>query len=181
VGPYPIVEGALLRIQVDHLPGDRSPKPLWLWTSTREVVVEDLAGLFFAFCRRFDIEHTFRFWKLTLGWTRPRIRPAASGELWTWLLIAADTQLHLARRLAADLRRRWERPLTEERLAPARIRRSYRRLRPKLARPARPPKAARPGPGRPKGSKKKTIATRHDVDKPPKTDTRAATTTPTQG
>ena len=32
-GPYPIVEGALLRIQVEHLPGDRCPKPLWLWTS----------------------------------------------------------------------------------------------------------------------------------------------------
>jgi hypothetical protein len=91
------VEGALLRVQVEHLPGDRSPKPLWLWTSTREVVVEDLAGLFFAFCRRFDIEHTFRFWKLTLDWTRPRIRPAASRELWTWLVIAAYTQLHLAR------------------------------------------------------------------------------------
>jgi DDE superfamily endonuclease len=181
VGPYPIVEGALLRIQVDHLPGDRSPKPLWLWTSTPQTAGEDLAGLFFAFCRRFDIEHTFRFWKQTLGWTRPRIRSAASGELWTWLVIAAYTQLRLARPLADDLRRPWERPLTAERLTPARIRRSYRRLRPKLASPARPPKASRPGPGRPKGSKNKHTATRHDVGKHLKTQTGAATAAPVQG
>ena len=41
----PIVEGTLIRLQVDHLPGDRAPKPLWLWTSrptaTTEQVVPD--------------------------------------------------------------------------------------------------------------------------------------------
>ena len=109
-GPYPIVEGTLLRIQVDRLPGDRSPKPLWLWSSTSDIEAEDLAGWFFAFCRRFDIEHTFRFWKQTLGWTRPRIRTAVSGELWTWLVIAAYTQLRLAQPQADDLRRPWEDP-----------------------------------------------------------------------
>ena len=181
VGPYPIVEGTLLRIQVDHLPGDRCPKPLWLWTSTPEAQAEDLPGLFFAFCRRFDIEHTFRFLKQTLGWTRPRIRSAATGELWTWLVIAAYTQLRLARRLAGDLRRPWERHLSADRLTPARIRRTFRRLRPKLARPARPPKATRPGPGRPKGSKNKTPATRHDVGKHSKTGSGAATAAPLQG
>lgn len=180
-GPYPIVEGALVRIQVEHLPGDRSPKPLWLWTSVPDTGAEDLAALFFAFCRRFDIEHTFRFLKQTLGWTRPRIRSAASGELWTWLAIAAYTQLRLARRLADDLRRPWERPLIAERLTPARIRRTFRRLRPKLARPTRPPKASRPGPGRPKGSKNKTIATRHDVGKHSRTESGTATAAPLQG
>lgn len=29
----PIVEGTLIRLQVERLPGDRAPKPLWLWTS----------------------------------------------------------------------------------------------------------------------------------------------------
>ena len=181
VGPYPIMEGALLRIQVDHLPGDRSPKPLWLWTSTPETAAGDLPGLLFAFCRRFDIEHTFRFFKQTLGWTRPRIRTAVSGELWTWLVIAAYTQLRLARHSAGDLRRPWERTLTAEHLTPARIRRTFRRLRPKLARPARPPKASRPGPGRPKGSKNKTPATRHDVGKHSKPESGAATAAPPQG
>src|SRR6266576_1942145 len=32
-GELPIVEGTLIRLHVDHLPGDRSPGPLWLWSS----------------------------------------------------------------------------------------------------------------------------------------------------
>jgi hypothetical protein len=176
VGDYPIIAGTVLRVVVDRLPGDRSPKPLWLWCSAPQVGEQDLAGLFFAFCRRFDIEHTFRFLKQTLGWTRPRIRAAAAGELWTWLVIAAHTQLRLARPLAADLRRAWESPVADPTaLTPARVRRSFRRLRPILPRPARPPIATRPGPGRPKGSTNKHPAPRHDVGK--RTKTSGGTTT----
>ena len=29
----PVIEGTLIRLQVDHLPGDRDPKPVWLWWS----------------------------------------------------------------------------------------------------------------------------------------------------
>lgn len=181
VGDYPIIAGTVLRVVVDRLPGDRSPKPLWLWSSVPEMAEQDLAGLFFAFCRRFDIEHTFRFCKQTLGWTRPRIRAAASGELWTWLVIAAYTQLRLARVLADRLRRPWEKPQAADRLTPARVRRGYRRLRPILARPARPPKATRPGPGRPKGSKNRNPAPRHDVGKRPKTSEGTAKTDPPPG
>ncbi len=32
-GELPILEGTLIRLQVDHLPGDRDPKPVWLWHS----------------------------------------------------------------------------------------------------------------------------------------------------
>jgi hypothetical protein len=32
-GKLPIIEGTLIRLQVDHLPGDRDPKPVWLWSS----------------------------------------------------------------------------------------------------------------------------------------------------
>jgi hypothetical protein len=178
-GPYPIIAGTLVRIQVEHLPGDRNPKPLWLWSSRPDVEAEELAGLFFAFCRRFDIEHTFRFWKQTLGWTRPRIRTTAQADLWTWLVIAVYTQLRLARLPSADLRRPWEKPAADPRLlTPARVRRSFRRLRPKLARPARAPKATRPGPGRPKGSKNKHTAPRHDVGKRAKTNDGTATAAP---
>jgi len=30
-GPLPVIEGTLIRLQVDYLPGDRDPKPVWLW------------------------------------------------------------------------------------------------------------------------------------------------------
>jgi hypothetical protein len=176
-GQYPIIEGALLRIQVERLYGDRSPKPVWLWSSVADVSGLNVSALFQAFCRRFDIEHTFRFLKQTLGWTRPRIRSSAGADSWTLLVIAAYTQLRLARPLADDLRRRWERPVTDpDRLTPARVRRGYRLLRPKLPCPARPPKASRPGPGRPKGSKNTNPAPRHHVGKRKKTDTVPTTT-----
>jgi len=29
-GPLPVIEGTLIRLRVDHLPGDRDPKPVWL-------------------------------------------------------------------------------------------------------------------------------------------------------
>jgi len=32
-GPLPVIEGTLIRLQVDYLPGDRDPKPVWLWWS----------------------------------------------------------------------------------------------------------------------------------------------------
>lgn len=73
-----------------------------------------------------DIEHTFRMIKQTLGWTAPRVRHPATADLWTWLIIAAHTQLRLARPLAEDLRRPWERPVKTERLSPARVRRGFR-------------------------------------------------------
>jgi hypothetical protein len=32
-GDLPVIEGTLIRLQVDYLPGDRDPKPVWLWFS----------------------------------------------------------------------------------------------------------------------------------------------------
>lgn len=48
--------------------------------------------------------------KQTLGWTAPKLREPAAADRWTWLVIAAHTQLRLARPLAEDLRNPWERP-----------------------------------------------------------------------
>jgi hypothetical protein len=69
------------------------------------------------------LEHTFRLLKQTLGWTAPRLRDPAAADCWTWIAIAAHTQLRLARPLASDLRRPWEKPLDFEHLTPARVRR----------------------------------------------------------
>lgn len=114
-----------------------------------------------AFLRRFDIEHTFRLFKQTLGWTCPKIRTPEAADRWTWLILAVFTQLRLARPLAADLRRPWEKPTSPDRLTPARVRRDFRHLRPKAACPAGAPKASRPGPGRPPGSKNTRPTPRH--------------------
>ena len=171
-GPLPIITGSIIRLQVDRLPGDRHPKPLWLWCSTPDPTPDEVDRLWQAFLRRFDIEHTFRFLKQTLGWTRPKIRTPAQADRWTWLILTAHTQLRLARHLTEDMRRPWEKPVTRPgRLTPARVRRGFRHLRPTTALPAGAPKPSRPGPGRPPGSKNAHRAPRHDPGKNTKTDT----------
>ncbi|MFI2458290.1 NF041680 family putative transposase, partial [Streptomyces sp. NPDC019539] len=109
-GELPIVEGSLVRLKVDRLPGDRDPRPVWLWSSCTQATAEDVDRWWQSFLRRFDLEHTFRLFKQTLGWTCPKLRSPEAADRWTWLLIAAHTQLRLARPLTEDLRRPWEKP-----------------------------------------------------------------------
>lgn len=173
-GQLPIVEGTVIRLAVNHLPGQREAKPVWLWSSHTGADTDDFTAEIIrcwqAYLRRFDLEHTIRLWKQTLGWTTPRIRSPEAADRWTWLVVAAHSQLRLARHLARDLRRPWERPLPSERLTPARVRRGFRHLRVKIPQPASPPKPSRPGPGRPTGTKNRRPATRHDVGKTVKRD-----------
>lgn len=160
-GPLPVIEGTVIRLQVERLLHAGVPKPLWLWYSGTAAAGID--RLWQAFLRRFDLEHTFRLFKQTLGWTAPKVRDPASADRWTWIILAAHTQLRLARPMAPDLRRPWEKTLPTHRLTPARVRRGFRHLRHKTGSPASAPKPARPGPGRPPGSKNKTHTQRHDV------------------
>lgn len=170
-GDVPILEGTVIRLQVDRLPGDGQPKPVWLWFSDTDVDTAQLDRLWQMFLRRFDLEHTFRFLKQTLGWTTPRLRTPAAADRWTWLICAAYTQLRLARPLAEDLRRPWEKAAKPGRLTPARVRRGFRHIRPATTLPASAPKPSRAGPGRKRGSKNAHRAPRHVPGKKIKTDT----------
>lgn len=75
-------------------------------------------------------------------------------DRWTWLVVAAYTQLRLARGLVDDLRRPWERPREPALLTPSRVRRGFRLLSASIGTPAQPPKSDVPGPGRPKGTRR---------------------------
>ena len=159
----PIVAGTVIRVEVQHLPKPTSAtkKTLWLWAAGPGF---DLDICWRAYLRRFDIEHTFRFVKNTLGWTTPALRTTEQADRWTWLVLAAYTQLRLARGLVDDLRLPWERQRKPGRLTPARVRRGFRRLAPTLGTPASPPKSRTPGPGRPKGTRRER-RTRHPAIK----------------
>jgi len=170
-GDLPVLSGTVIRLTVERLPGDASPQPVWLWTDRTGMNADLIDRCWQAFLRRFDIEHTFRFLKQTLGWTTPHLRDPAAADVWTWLILAVYAQLWLARHLTDDLRRPWEKPAQPGRLTPARVRRGFRHLHPRTARPASAPKPSRPGPGRPKGSKNKTTAPRPEVGKTTKRDT----------
>ena len=103
-GQLPIVEGTIIHVAVDHLPGDRAPKPLWLWFGHPDAATVELTLLWRTYLRRFDIEHTFRFFTQTPGFTRARPRTPEQADRWAWLILVAYNQLRLARRLTEDLR-----------------------------------------------------------------------------
>ena len=165
--PRPIVRGTILRVQVERVPArTRPPKVLWLWWAGPGELDLDLAWR--AYVRRFDLEHTVRFAKQTLGWTTPRPRTPEQADRWTWLVLAAYTQLRLAREIAGNQRLPWERPRPQLRLSPYRVRRGFPRLLCALGSPARTPKPFGRSPGRPRG-RCSGPATRYSAIKKPAT------------
>jgi hypothetical protein len=153
-GPLPIVRGTLILVEVQRLPrGERrrEPRVLWLWWHGPEGSAPDLELIWRAYARRFDLEHTFRFLKQTLGWSTPRVRHPEQADRWTWLMVAAFTQLRLARAGVADRRLPWERRYDTGRLTPVRVHRVVSALLVELGTPAKPPKPCGRSPGRPKG------------------------------
>jgi len=159
----PLVRCHLIRVTVTRLPdGRKVPGPLWLWWAGPGT--PDLDLIWRAYLHRFDIEHTYRLAKHTLGWDKAALRHPAQLARWTWLIIAAITQLRLARPIAEDHKQRWERRRSQGKLSPGRVRRDFTRLAALAGTPARAPKPSKVGPGRPKG-RRSTPAPRHDVIK----------------
>jgi hypothetical protein len=164
-GPRPIVRGTIVRVQVERVPArTRPPKVLWLWWSGPGSLDLDLAWR--AYIRRFDLEHTVRFCKQTLGWTTPRPRHPEQADRWTWLVLVAYTQLRLARQAAVDARLPWERPRPQPRLSPYRVRHGFPRLLCALGSSAAAPKPSGCSSGRPKG-RTSGPAVRHPALKKP--------------
>ena len=88
-GPLPIVVGTLVLVEVNQrLPrGEerrREPRVLCRWRhgGGTDGAAPDLEPIWRAYGRRFDLEHTFRFLKQTLGWTTPRVRHPEQADRW---------------------------------------------------------------------------------------------------
>jgi DDE superfamily endonuclease len=150
----PVLPGTLIHVTVERLPDGRDPhRAMWLWHAGPAPL--SLDELWRAYLARFDIEHAFKLLKGTLGLTAAKVRTPEQADRWTRLIMAAHAQLLLARPLAGDLRRPWEKhPDPARPLTPGRVRRGFRNIRRDLGTPARVAKPSRPGPGRPKGSSK---------------------------
>jgi len=143
----------VIRVQVEHLPRRKEPPaPMWLaWIG--EHLPENLLLFWRWYCRRFTVEHGFRFAKRAVGWTTIRPRSPEAADRWSWLVAALFWQLWLARPLVADARLPWERPLPPERLSPGRVRRAFPGLFARLGSPARAAKPRGKSPGRRLGEK----------------------------
>ena len=153
-GPLPIVVGTLILVEVERLPrGERrrEPRVLWLWWHGPEGAAPDLDLIWRSYVRRFDLEHTFRFLKQSMGWSTLRVRHPEQADRWTWLVVSAFIQLRLARACVAHLRLPWERRYDTGRLTPVRVHRAVSALLVDLGTPAKPPKPCGRSPGRPKG------------------------------
>lgn len=165
-GDPPVLRGTLLCVTVAHLPDGRTPpKAMLLWHAGPAPL--SLDELWRAYLARFDEEHAFKFAKSTPGITAAKVRTPEQADRWVRLVMTAAAQLLLARPRTTDLRRPWgNRPDPARPLAPGRVRRGFANIRPSLGTPARVPKPARPGPGRPKGASKGP-APRYPVPKKP--------------
>ena len=121
------MRGWVIRAEVTHLPETREQPP----PGPMAVVgrpgqhVPDLHLCWRAYAHRFDIEHTIRLEKSTLGWVTPALRLPEQADRWTAIILAACAQLVLARPLAADLRLPWEHPRPPGQLTPGRVRRDF--------------------------------------------------------
>ncbi len=84
---------SVIRVQVERLPNKKlPPRPFWLaWIGGP--LPADLSTLWRWYLRHFTVEHAFRFFKQTLGWTTVRPRHAEAADRWSWLVDAACWQL----------------------------------------------------------------------------------------
>jgi len=149
-GPLPVIEGTLIRLAAAPAAGYQDLEPMWLWSPDPQAGPGQVAVLWQAYLRRFDLEHTFRFIKSRLGWNKPLLRDPAAADRWTWIIIACYAQLYLARPLAAAIRLPWQRPLPAGALTPGRVRAGFRHARETAGTPARTAKPASPAPDAPK-------------------------------
>jgi hypothetical protein len=141
----------VVRVQVERLPNKKlPPRPLWLaWIGGP--LPADLSSLWRWYLRRFTVEHAFRFFKQTLGWTTVRPRSGQAADRWSWLMAGACWQLWLARPIVCEVRLPWERPRPDGLVTPGQVHRRFTGILVRLGTPARAPRTRGKSPGRQTG------------------------------
>lgn len=148
-----IPEQPVQMVQVVVRKGDGQPKyaqPLWLM-----VVGGDLpwAEVWPLYQRRWSEETLHAQAKDLLGWSRAQLGSVARQDQWTWLVLLAYWQLLLARDMASDCPRPWERAAPAGPLPLARVQRDYGRILWQFGLALPPPKPRGKAPGRPRGTR----------------------------
>ena len=147
-GELPVLRGTVLRVTVEHLPDGRTPpKTMWLWHAAPARCPWTSCG---APTWPASTKNTLPLRQGHLGLTAAKVRTPEQADRWVRLVMAASAQLLLARPLAADLRRPWERRPHRRPLPPGRVHRGFPNIRHRLGTPAHVAKPTRPGPGGPK-------------------------------
>jgi Transposase DDE domain len=141
----------------------RDPRESWfLWMGAELLPLEEVVS---CYQRRFSHEHTYRFLKQDLLWTKVHVRTAQQFERWSVVVATAMNQLVLVRCFGQANYRPWEK--RRHLVTPRQVRRVMPGLLSRFGTPARVPKARGKSPGWPKGTPR-TRPARFEVIKKPK-------------
>lgn len=119
------------------------------WLAYRAAAPLPLPDLWQQYLRRYVIEHWYRFIKGKLNWEKPALSTARQAELWSQLLVLASWQLYLARGVAEDQPRPWQKALKEQ--TPGRVQQGFGGVLAAIGTPAKAPKPRGKSPGWEKG------------------------------
>lgn len=129
--------------RLDEMDHPRTDKPVWLaWVGE---AMPPLSEMWHLYCRRFGVDHWFRFAKQRLHWTLPNLSTAKQAERWSDLMPVLSWQLWLARELVTDSPLPWQKKQTH--LTPGRVAQSMSALFTQLGTPAQEPKPRGKSPG----------------------------------
>jgi DDE family transposase len=125
----------------------RDPRESWfVWIGPTPLPLREVA---WTYQRRFSHEHTYRFLKQDLLWTKARVRTPEQFERWSLVVATAMNQLVLARHLGQALYRPWER--RRDVVTPRQVRRVMPAILVQVGTPTHLPKPRGKSPGRTKG------------------------------
>lgn len=132
-------------------------KPLWLIVAGEKRFELVLQDIFDCYRQRFDIEHFFRFGKNKLLMNKSQTPDVNHEEAWWQLTMIAYAQLYLARDLAKNTPRPWEKYLlafkSSKEISPTQVQKDFERIIRTFGTPAKPPKHRKKARGRQIGEK----------------------------
>jgi len=152
-------------------------RPLWLIVSGKRRMELSLKDIFLIYRQRFDLEHFFRFGKTRLLLTQSQTPDTKHEEVWWQIAMMSYTQLYLARNIAQNMPKPWERTLPTfkspaKEKSPTQVQNDFLRIIQEIGTPARPPKPRNKSKGRQKGDlqiKRKRYPIVSKKKKPPET------------
>lgn len=147
-----VVEGSVVRVDVDRLRRGMRRSTLVLWVSTSEFNL-GLVNVLHLYLRRFDVEHLFRLWKHHLGMVEYHPVTPEQYTRWVQCLTITTVEVYLARDHVTCRLLPWE--TSRNKLSPLRALRGLSVSACTLWSPPQAPKSVPLHPGRPRGKARK--------------------------
>lgn len=136
-------------IQIQRLDEFGLPKSKALWLAWVGLSMPALSSFWQLYCRRFAIDHWYRFAKGRLHWTLPQLSTPEQCQRWSDLLPLMTWQLWLAHGIVHDNPLPWQKK--QSKLSPGRVAQAMAAVFAAIGTPSVPPKPRGKSPGWPAG------------------------------